>query len=107
MAAPAADDIMNPIERTRLAAWRGTTHILTEPDDQGMIFVKNSIVRRQRVHKHLLDVIITCILFDQVMPMQKTPRVSIDDKNWFIKCIEQNGIRGLRPDAVDGKQILT
>ena len=89
-----------PAERT------DTANRLRQTDQQGMVLVKQPGVRRQIRHKKGLIDSITAIMCRQTDATDNAASIGVNNKDWFIGSIKNNGIGCLRSNTVDGQELL-
>ena len=87
-----------------LTATGFVTGLFTEGNDQSVVFVVNGNIRRQCIHKNLLQNVVMQSSVKVQMPFSHPPGVGINDKNRFIESIKQDTVRRFPPDTLDGKQ---
>ena len=80
--------------------------ILTEVYEQGMVFIEESGIRRQIVHKKALEGGVTIAGRGNADAAGNAACVGINDEGRLIGSIEYYRIGGLFADAVDGKKLL-
>ncbi len=72
-----------------------------------MIFVKALYIRRQMLHKELLQFVVRGIGRGKTQPCTNPPRIGIYNKNRLLRGIEQNRVRRLGANPIDCEQLST
>lgn len=76
------------------------------PDDERVIFVEESDIVRQVLHEEVSEFRVVKVALNPSQPREEPVGISVDDKTRFFGGVEDDGIRGFRPDAIDGEQFL-
>ncbi len=80
--------------------------ILTETDQQGVVFIKQPNISWQTIHKERLVGSIAIVIRSQTNAVDDTPGISVNNKNWLVGSIQYYGVSRLLPNAMDGKKLL-
>lgn len=88
-------------KRTGFATRFRFTEILAQPNDQGVVFVKELSISRKGAYKNILEGVIIGIMSGKIVAVKEAFGVGVDHKNGLVEGIEQDRIRGLGADAVD------
>lgn len=94
--------ILDGVKRASLAGGGGFAKFFSHADDEGVVFVEKGTVLGHVVCQEPLHRVVVGGLVDQAMTVQNPFGVSVDDKNGFAQGVQQNRVRGLGADAVDG-----
>src|SRR5512139_3897223 len=81
-------------------------HGLSNADNEGMIFIEQPFVRRERIHEEPLDLVIGRLLGHDPMSCQDSPRVGVDDEGRFLEAVKQDAVRLFGTDASDSQELF-
>ena len=96
----------NISQATLLAEGTVTTDILSQADQQSMVFVKERYIRGQIIHKQGLIGCIAPAIRCQADAVDNATGISVNNKDRLISRIKQYRIGGLLSNAPDGKKLL-
>jgi hypothetical protein len=94
------------VEAALLAKGAATADILTQADQQGVVFIEEPGIRRQIIHKKGLIGTVTVAIRGQASAVDNAPGIGIDNKNWLPGSIQDYGIGGFLSNAMNGKKLL-
>jgi hypothetical protein len=93
-------------EATPLAKGTVTADILTQADQQGMVFIEQHGIGGQIIHKKGLIGSVAITGRYQTNTVNDATSISVDNKNWLISRIQYYGIGSLLPNTVDREKLL-
>ncbi len=76
-------------------------------DQKSVKLVEQRFVVRQMAMQELLRIGVVTERRDQIVALQDAARVSISDKERLFPRVEQDGIHGFRPQAPQGKKLVS
>ena len=97
-------EITYPVQAALPAKGVLATGILGQADQQGVVFIKQGGVGGQIVREKVLIGGIAVALRRQAEAVDDAAGVGVNDESRFVGGIQDYGVGGLRPDAVDGKK---
>ena len=80
--------------------------ILTEADQQGVVFIEQPNIGWQIIHKELLVGSIAIVIRSQTNTVDDTTGISVNNKNRLAGSIQYYGVSRLLSNAVNGKKLL-
>ena len=75
-------------------------------DNKGVVFLKQRRLMGQIVFEGGLKAIIANVVRYQAQARKQPPRVRVNHKYGLVRCIQDDGIRCLWANAVNGKQFV-
>ena len=97
----------NAVEATLRAKGTATADILTQADQQGMVFIEQAGISLQMLHKKRLIGTVATIIRCQTDAVDDALSISVNNKNRLVSRIEYYGIGGLLSNTVDRKKLPT
>jgi len=94
------------LEATLLAKGTVAADILTQVDQQGMIFIEQPGIGGQIIHKKGLIGGIAIIIRCPPDTVDDATSISVNNKNWLISRIQYYGISCLLSNTIDRKKLL-
>jgi len=98
--------LANIIEAALLAKRMAAADILSQADQQGMVFLEKFAISGKTVHEKGLIGSVAIGLGSQTDTVNDATGISIDNKDWLIGTIQYYRIGGLLANTMDGKQLL-
>ena len=80
--------------------------VLAGVNDQGVEFIVQRRVGGKVALEEMAEVFVTAVRFAQAMTFEQAPRVGVNDEDRMVAGVEQDGVGGFRPDAVDREQLF-
>src|SRR5712692_9344739 len=80
--------------------------LLSVANNQGVEFIIQRRVAGKAAFEEPADFFVALRRRSQSMSLQHSPRVGVHHKDWVIARIEQDSVRRLRPDTVDGQKLF-
>ncbi len=93
-------------QATPLAERLPAAHVLTQPDQQSMIFIEERRISGQMSHEKGLIGTIATAIWCQTEAVDNPTGIGINNKDWLICRVKQNRIGGLLANAPDRKKLL-
>lgn len=90
-----------------MAQWAFPASFFTVADEQGMIFVEQSSVRRQVGGEKRLIAAVAFVRGFQPEAVDDAPGVGVDDEGGFVAGVEDNRVGGLFPYTVDIQELVS
>src|SRR4051812_20912824 len=75
--------------------------------DQSVKFIIQGSVARETGLEELLDLFVAVCGRSKLMTFEYPSRISVDDEDWMLARIEQDGIRCFGADAMNREQFFT
>jgi hypothetical protein len=80
--------------------------VFSQKNQQGVKFVVQPNVSPDFPHNHGLNLPVTQLFEDEIVPGEDPFGIGINDKDGFSQCVQKDTIGGLRPNPIDLQQPL-